>query len=259
MMIPNPVLKLVYVSVLLFGILQPMVYAQDTRVHTRNTNAWLMYFGNHKFSEHFGWHAELQLRRSDWFSDRQQFLARTGVDYYLKNGNSRITLGYAFIQTYPYGDFAVPNAFPEHRMWQQFLTSQKLGKVNLSHRYRLEQRWIGNATTGEFKEGRYENRMRYMAKATINLTSGEKPVFFAAYDEIFVNFGKEVAYNLFDQNRLYGAAGFTLSKSIKLEVGYLYQLVQLRSLDLTTTAKNRIEDNHTLQVGLFSNFPFVSQ
>lgn len=242
----------------LFIITQPALYAQDARVHARNTNAWFMYFGNHKFSEKLGLHAELQWRRSDWFSEHQQLLLRTGLDVYFKNSNSRFTIGYAFIRTYPYGDFAVPNAFPEHRTWQQLLASQKLGKINLSHRYRLEQRWIGNANTGEFENGRYENRMRYMAKATINLTSGEKPVFFAAYDEIFVNFGKDVAYNLFDQNRLYGAVGFTLSKSMKLEVGYLYQLVQLRSLDLTTTPKNRIEDNHTLQFGLFVNFPFVA-
>ena len=226
--------------------------AQTVRSTTTNRNAWFMYFGNHKFSKQFGLHAEAQWRRHDIITENQQLLLRIGVDYYSKN-NFRFTVGYAFVETYPYGDFAVANAFPEHRVWQQLLTSHMLGKVTLSHRYRLEQRMIGNAATGRFENGRYENRFRYMAKATVNVTKGKKPVFIAVYDEIFVNFGADVGYNLFDQNRLYGAIGLTLSHSIKLEVGFLNQIVQLRQLD--TGGRIRIENNHTFQAGLFANIP----
>lgn len=240
-------------------LLSTGVMAQQTRDNTTNQNAWLMYFGNHKLTDRFGVHAEIQWRRHDGLSENQQMLLRGGVDYYLKN-NARFTAGYGFIKTYPYGEFGGPEAFPEHRAWQQFLTTQSLGKLKLAHRYRLEQRWIGNAATGEMSNGRYENRVRYMAKATLTLTEAwQHPMFAAVYDEIFVNFGKEVAFNIFDQNRLYGALGFTLSASLKLEVGYLYQLVQLRSLDLQGTPRNRIENNHTLQVGLFSTLAFTKK
>lgn len=209
-------------------------------------------------SEKIGWHSEIQWRRNDLLAKSQQLLLRTGVDVY-STKNYRMTFGYAFIQTYPYGDFAVASAFPEHRIWEQLLTSQTLGKLKLSHRYRLEQRMLGNAANGKFSNGRYENRMRYMAKATINITQGQKPVYLAVYDEIFLNFGRQVAYNIFDQNRLYGAIGFTLSQELKLEAGYLYQLVQLRSLDVSGTAKNRIENNHTLQVALFHTMSFFDK
>lgn len=231
---------------------------ETTRVNSSNTNAWLMYFGNHKFASQWGLHAEVQWRRHDVFAEDQQLLLRTGVDYYLKD-NSRVTVGYAFVKTYPYGDFPVANAFPEHRTWQQFLTTQTFSKVKLSHRYRLEQRHIGNAATGEMKGGRYENRVRYMAKLVVPITKGKNPIFVSAYDEIFVNFGKEVAYNIFDQNRAYAAVGFTISPTVKLELGYLYQLVQLRSLDMTTQPKNKIENNHTLQIGVYSTLPFYKQ
>ena len=113
---------------------------------------------------------------------------------------------------------------------------------------------LGNATSGSFENGRYENRFRYMAKATFPLTKSDHPMFAAFYEEIFINFGKEVAYNIFDQNRLYAALGFTVSSSVKIEAGYLYQLVQLRSLDVAGAPRNRIENNHTFQVGLFSNW-----
>jgi hypothetical protein len=234
-----------------------VAFAQsNARVTAENSNSWLMYFGNHKFSEKVGWHAEVQWRRNELIKNPQQLLLRTGIDFYTRN-NSRFTIGYAFIETHPYGDFAVANAFPEHRIWQQFLTSQSLGKVKLSHRYRLEQRMIGNSATGQFANGRYENRFRYMAKFVLNVTKSERPIFLAAYDEVFINFGKDVGFNLFDQNRLYGAIGFTLTPSMKLEVGYLNQHVLLRGLDSSSgSPKNRVENNHTLQVGLFSTMSF---
>lgn len=248
--------KIQVLVILLIATLGATVsYGQTTRANTNNSNAWLMYFGNHKLSPRIGIHLEAQFRRYDFLSESQQLLLRTGIDYYTK-GNNRITVGYAFIETYPYGDFAVANAFPEHRIWQQFLTTQTIGKIKLTHRYRLEQRMLGNAATGEFSGGRYENRFRYMARVTMNVTSGEKPVYVAVYDEMMINFGKDVAYNIFDQNRLYGALGLTLSKDIRLEVGYLYQLLQLRSLDMTGAPKNRIENNHTFQLGLYSTLNF---
>lgn len=226
----------------------------QTRKHTENTNAWLMYFGNHKFSDRIGLHAEVQWRRSDLFSQNQQLLLRAGLDFYTKT-QVRFTVGYAFVETHPYGEFAVQQAFPEHRIWQQMLLNQSLNKIQLSHRYRLEQRMIGNALTGHFENGRYENRVRYMAKATVNITNGMHPIFAALYDEVFINFGKGVAYNIFDQNRLYGALGYSISPGLKIELGYLYQMVQLRSLD-PASLSTRIENNHTLQFALFSNVSF---
>jgi hypothetical protein len=71
----------------------------------------------------------------------------------------------------------------------------------------------------------------------------------AFYDEIFVNFGKNVAANVFDQNRAYGALGHRTLNYTRVELGYLNQLVQQRN--------GRVfEVNHTLQVALFSTLPF---
>lgn len=41
------------------------------------------------------------------------------------------------------------------------LLSHISGSLKLSHRYQLDQRMIGNASTGAFCNGRYENRFRY--------------------------------------------------------------------------------------------------
>ena len=246
------------IAFIFIAILAHHASAQSvSRVQTDNTNGWLMYFGNHKVSGKWGIHAEVQLRRHNSFADPQQLLLRTGLEYYTPNGN-RFTVGYGFIETHPYGEFAVADKFPEHRIWQQFLTGQTLGKFRLTHRYRLEQRFIGSPATSSMKDGRYENRFRYMFKVTHPLTEKwKRNLFVAAYDEFFLNFGKEVGYNLFDQNRAYAAVGVSVTAHLKVELGYLYQAVQLRSLDTSSsTPRNRIENNHTMQVGFFYGLPF---
>jgi hypothetical protein len=246
--------------VLVLLCIPPPTRAQTFRESTSNNHLWLMYFGNHKFSNKLGLHVEAQVRRHDVVSDWQQLLLRTGLDVY--TANARYTIGYAFVETYSYGDFPVANAFPEHRIWQQALLTQTLGRVKLSHRYRLEQRFLGNAATGEFTNGRYENRFRYMVRANIPIqgkTLEPKEFYFGFYDEVMLNFGKDVRYNLFDQNRLYGALGYHVGKIGRLEIGYMLQTIQQRSLyTALDPPRNIIENNHTIQIGLFSDFSLFS-
>jgi hypothetical protein len=251
------ILKLL-IPVLLFLPLAAL--AQTYRENTANNHLWLMYFGNHKFSNKLGLHVEAQVRRHDFVNDWQQLLLRTGLD--IHTNNVRYTIGYAFIETYAYGDFPVANAFPEHRIWQQALLTQTLGRTRLSHRYRLEQRFLGNAATGEFSDGRYESRFRYMLRANIPVqgkTLEPKEFYFGFYDEAMINFGKDVRYNLFDQNRLYGALGYHLGKVGRLEIGYMLQTIQQRNLYTAVDPPRLIiENNHTIQIGLFSDFNLFS-
>ncbi|CAN5320326.1 DUF2490 domain-containing protein [soil metagenome] len=247
--------------VILFFILNAVSIskAQNYRETTTNTNLWLMYFGNHKFSNNLGLHAEAQVRRHDVVSEWQQLLLRVGLDIY--TSQARFTIGYGFIETYPYGEFPVANAFPEHRIWQQLLLPQTWGRARISHRYRLEQRLLGNAATGEFRDGRYENRARYMFRSNIALqgnTIDPGEIYVAFYDEIMINFGKEVRYNIFDQNRLYGALGYHLGRLGTLELGYLLHTVKQRNLfTAANPPRNIMENNHTIQIGLFSNLSFI--
>ncbi|MFM9985048.1 MAG: DUF2490 domain-containing protein, partial [Flavobacteriales bacterium] len=75
---------------------------------------------------------------------------------------------------------------------------------------------------------------------------------FNVFDEIFLNFGKNVAYNVFDQNRISGNFGFLVSPKITFELGYLNQMVGLRSL--TNDGFTKFESNHTVTVGFTGNF-----
>ncbi len=223
------------------------------RVSDSNFHAWYMYSGDHPIGDGpWGVHFDGQWRRQGVGQKWQQLLLRPGVNYDL-NPHVQVSGGYAFIETYPYGDFPAATRFPEHRIWQQLLLRQKAGKANLAHRFRLEQRFVGVTDPSLPKEDRltgysHRNRIRYYIKGTIPIGRGglDSDYFLAAYNEIKFNFGKNTANNVFDQNRAYVAIGRKLPGFGSIELGYLQQTVQ--------QGNGRVfEFNHTLQVGLFSN------
>jgi hypothetical protein len=241
--------KIVILVVIFFTINQNISFAQSTtRQNSEQTHVWFIENGTVKLKENWLLFHDVQLRRADFVADAQQILFRIGLLY---NFPSKLQAGggYCFVQTYPYGDFPVANAFPEHRIWEQAQFKMELGKFNVFNRYRLEQRFIGDATTGKFKPSRFENRARYMVR--INRPIGEK--FYAnIFDEIFVNFGKNVGRNIFDQNRIGVNVGYKLNKHFAVELGYLQQTVLLRTLN--SSNQNKLELNHTPTLSIVSNF-----
>jgi hypothetical protein len=231
------------ILVFLCVCIQGMTHAQ-TRLHADHSNAWLMYFGTHSISAQWSIHMEGQWRRSDWVRIPQQLLLRTGLNYQV-NPSLRVSAGYCFVETYPYGDFPVSNTFPEHRIWEQAQTQQKIGKLEWINRYRLEQRFMypnGGVPV-------YQNRFRYLTRISVPFKGKEIKEgswYVSGYNESMVSFGKQVKLNVFDQNRTYLALGHHVPGLGRLELGYLYQII-LKPDGV------RQENNHTLQVGLMSN------
>jgi hypothetical protein len=124
-----------------------------------------------------------------------------------------------------------------------------LGKLLFVNRYRLEQRFLGDANLGGFQNNRLENRIRYMGRLNIPF---DKKAYGYIYDEIFMNFGKKVTNNDFDQNRLGLMLGYKITSKIALEMGYMNQLLKLRTR--TATFQNRYENNHTLMTTVVTGF-----
>jgi hypothetical protein len=163
------------------------------------------------------------------------------------------SLGYAYIETYPYGDFPALHEFPEHRFWQQMSHTTKWMGLDWTHRFRLEQRWIGEMqqdTGGDWDVGnwRYENRLRYMLRTTIPLTES-KNTYLALSNEVFFNFGKNIKGNDFDQNRAFIGIGHKLNDTTRLELGFMEQTIQRRGGAIW-------ENNNTVVLWLMSNHPF---
>lgn len=210
------------------------VHAQNNRINTSNTIGWYNYFGTVKLNNKVGIHTEYQWRRDNLITDRQQGLLRVGINYAL-TPKVLLRAGYAWIETYAYGDIPLNGLgrdFTEHRTFQMLQLSQKEGIIDLSHRFMLEQRFVGrysSATQTKEDEYPFSNRLRYMVRAQIPLKAKEikdNIPYLAVYDEVFIGFGKNVNANIFDQNRLGILLGYRFNKNVRLEGGYLNQTLQ---------------------------------
>lgn len=236
-------------------------------------NGWIFYTGNHKITEKWGLHTEYQFRRSDGFSKPMQNQIRLGIDYNFTKQVSA-SIGWSYIETSAYGDFEdeVPSKynnykFNEQRIWEQFIIKHEhVGRFHTDSRFRLEQRYLqsyknfGTATEPEFlryddsQEGywKYRQRARYRFRVQVPLTNAEmkdNTLFFVAADEIFANFGKNVAANIFDQNRLYLALGWRFTKDTNVQLGYMNQFIEKGD-------GAHKENNHTMQVAITHNLDF---
>jgi hypothetical protein len=209
--------------------------AQNTRLNNYNSIGWYNYFGTFKVSPKFGIHTEYQFRRNEIFSEWQQSLLRVRVNY-LVNPKIQFRLGYAWIETFPYGEIPINGMgkdFSEHRLFQIANITDIVSNVELSHRFMLEQRWVGKYSNANFtNEDEFPllNRFRYMFRVQIPLKGkkiNNKTPYLAIYDEIFIGFGENVDENIFDQNRIGILLGCRFSSLIGIEAGYLNQTLQL--------------------------------
>tara|TARA_B100001248_G_scaffold262129_1_gene256233 strand:+ start:2770 stop:3459 length:690 start_codon:yes stop_codon:yes gene_type:complete len=185
----------------------------------QETGNWLMYFGTNKISEKFSIHSEAQYRNHTISpTNIEQLLLRTGLNYHFKP-NASATFGYAHIGNHVYESDRKSPETEEHRIWQQFLSTNNLGRVRFEHRYRLEQRFI---------EADFKIRFRYRLMLFIPLNRPKietGTMYLGIYDEIFLN--DKAAF--FDRNRLYGGLGYQYTNNIHFQVGVLRQEVQTTS------------------------------
>lgn len=211
------------------------VSAQNTRLNTYNNIGWFNYFGTFRFSTKFGLHTEYQFRRTQLIQDWQQSLLRVGLNYQ-PNARLLLRIGYAWTETFPYGDIpinAMGKQFTEHRIFQMATLNDRISNIELSHRWMLEQRWIGRySDPGLTREDQYPlfNRMRYMFRLQFPLHlnhQSNNSIYFATYDEILIGFGSNVGENVFDQNRIAALLGYKPGKSTKIEAGFIHQILQL--------------------------------
>lgn len=220
-----------------------------------NTNVWMMYNGTHKLSAKWKWYTEVQWRKNEWLKNPLQLQLRTTFDY--KAGEKITTsLGYVWTETDPYGNQPSSNYdFGEHRPFEQIVIDNKLGRFNISHRYRFEQRFsetkIYSASDSAYfhDSWSYKNRFRYRFQVNIPLNKKEienKTLFLTVYDELFISFGKNVKKNMFDQNRIFVGLGYKVNSALGFQVGYVLQSI-LKSDGF------KFEQNHTAVIGITYN------
>jgi hypothetical protein len=226
-------------------------------------NTWWCYYGTFRLDSTWSLTVDAEFRRARGVATWMQVLGRLSLNYALSR-NDVVAAGYVFAATYPYGAQPILLAEPrtEHRLWEQITLRDTRDRLELFHRFRLEQRfwqaWTDvNPDTGlrQLMGGvALEHRFRYRFIAAHPLASDEagKTVLFAnVREEAFVNIGTP-NFNVFEQNRVGLMFGWQFSPWLNVQVGYINQI-------LFKANGRDIELNHTLAVFFTSNLDFETQ
>lgn len=231
--------------IVLFSLFAGFSYAQTVK----QNSGWFMFLNSTKFNDKWGMHFDLQVRTQDNWDGVRNLLVRPGVTYYI-NKNSNATLGYLYTPTFLQFTPAMASAkstLTEHRIWQQYIYSHNPWKsAALSHRFRLEQRFIERQTDDLFSQ-----RFRYFFRLVQPLQKQEGAftagVFAALQNETFFNIQNKEELNdsFFDQNRAYFAVGYRFSKKFDLEAGYLNQAIK---------GKTNTTVNNAVQIAVYTRF-----
>ncbi|MES2574316.1 MAG: DUF2490 domain-containing protein [Bacteroidota bacterium] len=231
---------------------------QTKKVINQQIQTWVSLNSITKFSNHWGIAADAHLRTNGFFEGNNFYFLRGGLGY-IPNTVVSIVGGYAHMWLAPtnpdwntYSD--------ENRIYQQAQINSKIGKVALLQRIRNEQRWQEKIANDELTgEIRFTNRVRYLISFNIPIFKKKTSPSLVLSDEVLIQFGKEVVYNTFDQNRIFIGIKQSINSELSFDLGYMnayqqkysgYEYDMNHTLRLffylnTCLKKPPFEDNHT--------------
>lgn len=237
------ILLLIYLSFSLSGL-----FAQ--KQITNINQVWTGYFNQTRLSNKWGFWAEAQLRTNENFVDNiSQGILRVGGTYYYNN-DTKLTAGYAYINNFSPANGANIST-PEHRPWQQIQWHTKYQKLRLMQWVRLEERYRQRLKNiNELDNGfafNFRIRYNFLMQVPLSKKLFQPSTFsFIANDEVHVNFGKEIVYNTFDQNRFFLGLAYQTNKTDNLQIGYMNIFQQ-------QPAGNIYRSLHTARIFYFHN------
>lgn len=211
------------IAFIALALAMPLCQAQKTP--ESSLGAWYMLDATHAVSNKISIKTGVQLRSYEVFNNINLLFVYTGINYKIsKNTIFTLTYGYLDIDR-TFTDIGFPHLY-ENRIYEQLSYKHKLSKLPISHRLRVEHRFLNFSHKLDTK-----HRLRYCLGSKIALT---EDYFLNVSNEFFTNLKKDTA----TENRLYAAVGLNISKANNIQLGYLNH--KINGLNL-----------HRLQVGIF--------
>lgn len=222
-----------------FGQVQP------EKVINQQTQTWVSINTITKFRDHWGINADAHIRSNDLFKENSFYFIRGGVSYIL-NHTISMSGGYAHMWIAPANEGWTTYS-DENRIYQQAQLNTKYGQVSIVQRIRNEQRWqekiANDQVTGET---RCTNRVRYLISFNIPVFKKKTAPSLIVSDEILIQFGKDVVFNTFDQNRLFIGIKQSINPKWSYDFGYM-NIYQQKS------SGYQYDMNHTLRLFFYLN------
>ncbi len=230
-----------------FLLLPVLILGQNSPKKEVNvqTQSWIALIASFKIDDRWGIATDVHMRRNDFAATNSFVIVRAGASYEMAPSLSG-TIGYAHLWLSPSNpDWStIAN---ENRIYQQLLYSSKIGNITLTQRIRNEQRWQEVIANDQKTDAlRFTNRVRYLLGCTIPISSKKSVPSIVISDEILFQFGKDVVYNTFDQNRIFVGIRQALSPSWSYDFGYMQVFQQKAS-------GYQYDQNHTLRLFFYYN------
>lgn len=217
--------------IITFGFHFLIVNAQTEKKIDNQTILWSRYYNQLTLNDKWSLHSEFDNRLFLNPVTENLFVIRSQARYKL---NSTVELGTGFAY------FAVATQdpentsdflTPEYRGQQDIVWKNTIGKINLSQRFQVEERFIRNASKTELLDGSTFNwRFRFRIQAEYEIWKKNNHFLKTiVHEEILLNAGKSILKNTFDQNRIYLAFQYGLNQNIALELGYMNSFQQRAS------------------------------
>jgi Protein of unknown function (DUF2490) len=200
------------------------------------SSTWLSYFGDQPFTNKLALHLEGSYRATFLLDHPEQYMLRSGLTVEHGHGLSSL-FAYTYLVSYPFegGTLSPASASGkqrEHRAFEQLQFEHsliRLGEkyVTLTHRFRLEQRFLGTATEGVgVMKWKFGERARYRLTAKIPIKNAPWPIvpnYVSVFDEVYTSFGPHSGNTPFYANVDYGAFGWNLGSMFAFELGYQHR------------------------------------
>lgn len=187
---------------------------------THNTLSWVSINSNLFVSKKCFIMADAHLRENNFFSSTSFIFGRVGFGYQF-NKNLSAVVGYGNLLLSP-TTAGWSTKSDENRIFEQVQLSSAYGKLKILQRLRNEQRWV-QIIANDKKTGtnRFTNRVRYLFSTTYQVFKDPKLPQLALADECMLQFGKDVVYNTFEQNRIFIGIKQKINNNLSFDAGYM--------------------------------------
>jgi hypothetical protein len=220
-----------FIQTLFLFLTCSFLYAQTEKNVDHQSLLWTRYYNQLIINNKWSLHSEFDNRI--FLNPVEQNLYEFRVQgRYKINKDFELGAGFAYFSVASQvPEITTDFNLPEYRGQQDISWKQDIGKITLTQRFQVEERFFHNANKDGLVPGTtFFWRFRYRIQGEYSFWKKETQFLKAILsDELMINGGKNVVNNTFDQNRIYAALHYGINKNIALELGYLNSFQQRAS------------------------------
>lgn len=215
------------ITVLIIFLFSPSITLFSQKTITEEDQQWLQYYNETVINPNLSFNFDGGIRFRNGFSDLRAALIRAGLGYRIYKpiwGISGVAL-FSFFENFGLNRLEI-------RPYQDFFANTGLGKGMLRHRFRVEGRYFTKYHPDGHKAGNeFYFRIRYglnflFPLVKLSKKNPERKLLLNLADEVFINVGPTIIYNMFDNNRAIAGLAFQEDQNLRISLLYNFQFGQ---------------------------------